>query len=129
MTFVDGLVECEFIEELAHALNLSDADRPGSTPWARFGNTIGALALRLKLMSHRQVDDVLETQETEGGFFGETAIRKQYLTGEQVSRLLELQDLHDRLSLAEQLVVSGKLSVVELIDRLANFLKQHADRA
>ena len=45
--FIDGLVECEFIDHLAHKLALDEKEVPQTNAWSRVGNTIGALALRL----------------------------------------------------------------------------------
>ena len=90
------------------------------------GNTIGAMTLRLGLMSDAEVDAVLETQDIEGGYFGEIAVRDGYLTEEQVDRILELQQLHDQLYLAEQLVVSGKLDLPSLVKHLSKFLSDRS---
>jgi hypothetical protein len=75
------------------------------------------------------VEEVLETQEVTGGYFGEIAVRNGYLTESQVDRILELQQLHDQLSLAEQLVVEGKLDVVSMVDNLATFLSKREELA
>ena len=124
MVFTDGLAECGFDEYLADLLDLDEAERPRASQWSRIGNTIGAMTLRLNLMSDTEVDAVLETQELAGGYFGEIAIRDGYLTEEQVDRVLELQQLHDQLYLAEQLVVAGKLDVASLIKNLSIFLNE-----
>jgi hypothetical protein len=124
MTFVDGLVEREFVDHLAESLALTSSELPQPGPWSRVGNTIGALSLRLNLLSERDVDRILEIQEVEGGYFGEIAIRQGLLTPVQVSRLLELQKLHDQLQLAAQLVMSGRLDVPALVGSLASFLSE-----
>ena len=122
MTFVTGLVEREFVEYVAESLGLDPQERPQPSKWLRFGNTIGALALRMNLMSDAQVNETLEVQDVQGGYFGEIAVEKRFLTSEQVSRLLEIQNLHDQLYLAENWVLEGKLDVPSLINRLALFL-------
>jgi hypothetical protein len=126
MTFVDGLVEREFVDHLAESLGLAACERPQSGPWSRVGNTIGALTLRLNLLSEKDVDRILEIQEVEGGYFGEIAIRQGLLTPVQVSRLLELQRLHDQLQLAAQLVMSGRLDIPALVSNLATFLSERS---
>ncbi len=50
------------------------------------------------------------------------AVEKRFRTSEQVSRLLEIQNLHDQLYLAENWVLEGKIDVPSLINRLATFL-------
>ncbi|MFV2069138.1 MAG: hypothetical protein ACC645_19395 [Pirellulales bacterium] len=121
-----GLAEHEFVDDLADRLSLDPADRPRASDWLRVGNTIGALTLRLNLMSEGQVDKVLETQDLEGGYFGEIAVRLGYLTEQQVDRLLELQHFHDQLFTAEQLVVAGRIDVPSLLTRFAQFLEETA---
>ncbi len=122
MAFITGLAECEFIEHLASDLGLDEAERPRASRWSHVGNTIGALTLKLNLLSEAEVDQVLETQELEGGYFGEIAVRNGLLTEDQVDAVLELQQLHDQLYLGEQLVVAGKLDVPALVRTLAAFL-------
>ncbi len=122
MSFVTGLVEREFIEYVAESLGLDPQERPQPSKWLRLGNTIGALALRMNLMSDAEVDETLEVQDVQGGYFGEIAVEKRYRTSEQVSRLLEIQNLHDQLFLAENWVLEGKIDVPSLINRLATFL-------
>ncbi len=128
MEFTNGLVECEFDEYLSDQLQLDEAERPRTSQWSRVGNTIGAMTLRLNLMSEAEVDAVLESQDMEGGFFGEIAVRDGYLTEDQVDQILELQQLHDQLNLAEQLVVAGKLDVASLVKHLSVFLSDRGSR-
>ena len=59
MTFVDAFVECEFVEYLRKRIKLDAGDEPQAGEWSRVGNTIGALTLRLNLMSESQIDQVL----------------------------------------------------------------------
>ncbi len=122
MTFVECSVEREFVEYLADSLGLEAQDRPQTSEWSRVGNTIGALTLRMNLMSVAEVDKVLEIQDVRGGYFGEIAVTNGFLTSENVNLLLEIQQLHDQLYLAEQWVVAGKLDIPSLINRLAMFL-------
>jgi hypothetical protein len=122
MTFVESLVEREFVEYLADTLGLEAQDRPQKSEWSRVGNTIGVLTLRMNLMSVAEVDRVLEIQDSQGGYFGEIAVKNRYLTSEQVNRLLEIQQLHDQLDLVEQWVIEGKLDIPSLINRFSAFL-------
>ena len=124
MTFVEGLVEREFIEYVAKSLGLDPQERPQPNKWLRLGNTIGALALRMNLMSDTELNEILEVQDVQGGYFGEIAVEKGFLTSAQVRRLLEIQNLHDQLYLAEKWVIEGKLDVPSLINRLAMFLSR-----
>ena len=122
MSFVDSFAECDFIEYLATRLGLENRLRPKSNEWSRVGNTVGALALRLNLLSEAQIDKILEMQDVQGGYFGELALQAGYLNPLQISRLLEIQSLHDQLFLAEQLVVAGTIDVPTLVGNLSAFL-------
>jgi hypothetical protein len=130
MAFTEALSATGFDEFLADTLQLDEAERPQASQWSRICNTIGAMALRLNLMTEIEVDSVLETQELEGGYFGEIAVREGYLTEEQVDRILQLQQLHEQLYLSEQLVVAGKLDLPTLTNHLATFFhKRHRQEA
>ena len=129
MTFVDGIMEREFIEYLVDSLGLDENEKPRQGDWSRVGNTNGALTLRLNLMTESQINEVLQTQDVEGGYFGEIAVRAGHLSPGQVETLLELQQLHEQLLLGEQLVIAGKLDVSILINSLADFLNQRKKTA
>ena len=127
MSFVDGLPDCEFIGFLTTKLGLEDYERPNTGQWSRVGSTIGALALKLNLMTETDVDKVLEIQDVEGGYFGELAVKAGCLSHEHVRALLEIQHLHDQLQLGEQLVVNGKLDLSTLIRSLSEFQMTQTD--
>jgi hypothetical protein len=118
----DSLVECEFVEFLVAKLGLEMDERPTRGEWCRLGNTIGAITLRLNLLSDAEVNEILRVQDVEGGLFGELAVRAGYLTREQVAHVLEIQQLHDQLHMGEQLVAVGRLDLRVLLDCLAEFL-------
>ena len=121
MTIVYGLPECEFIEFLTKRLELRNYEHPQTGHWSRLGSTIGALALKLNLMTEAEVDKVLEMQDVSGEYFGELAVKADCLSHAQVIALLEIQHLHEQLQLGEQLVVDGKLDVPTLIRTLYEF--------
>ncbi len=127
MSFVDGLPDREFIDFLTVKLGLEDYERPKPGQWSRVGSTIGALALKLNLMTETDVDKVLEMQDVEGGFFGELAVKAGCISHAHVRALLEIQHLHDQLQLAEQLVVDGKLDLSTLLCSLSEFQMTQAD--
>ena len=129
LAFVDGIGEREFVEHLADTLGLDEKEKPRRREWSRVGNTIGALTLRLNLMNEAQVNEVLQIQDVEGGYFGEVAVRAGYLSPIQVESLLELQQLHDELLLGEQLVVAGQLDIPTLVNSLADFLNRRESTA
>ena len=128
MSFLDSFAECEFVEYLVTRLGFKNQPRPKSNEWSRVGNTVGALALRLNLLSEDQIEKILETQDVEGGYFGELALQAGYLNPMQISRLLEIQSLHDQLFLAEQFVVAGTLDVSALVSHLSDFLNDSTMR-
>ena len=122
MSFTNDFSAGSFFAYLVDRLELSGLPLPESHEWSRFGNTIGATALRLNLLTTAQIDNLVETQEAQGGYFGELAIKKGLLTPAQVGHLLEIQSVHDDLFLAEQLVVDGKLDLPTLLHSLAHYV-------
>ncbi len=127
MSFVDGLPDREFIDFLTGKLGLENYECPKPGQWSRVGSTIGALALKLNLMTETDVDKVLEMQDVEGGYFGELAVIAGCISHDHVRALLEIQHLHDQLQLGEQLVVDGKLDLSTLIRSLSDFQMTQAD--
>lgn len=118
-----------FVDYLTKSLGLAPHEVPKQSQWASISNTLGAMALRLNMLTADQVDRILEVQE-EGSKryrFGEMAVQEGLLTPDQVHVLLELQHANKRLELGEQLVVAGKLDVPALFRCLADFTS--AERA
>ena len=115
-----------FTEFLQSQLGLENHEIPQPGEWANVGNTTGALALRLGLLSVDQIDHILETQENEGHgkLFGEIAVELGYVESEQVDRLLLIQQLNRRLELGEQLVLSGRTDIDTLLTNLQDFHRQ-----
>ena len=118
-----------FLEYLIAALDLKEDEIPKTGAWSSISNTLGALALRLNLLTPEQVDQILEVQEegNKGKRFGEVGINLGLLTAEHVEILLELQKADKRLELGQQLVLTGKLDVPGLFRCLADFAS--AERA
>ncbi len=112
-----------FTEFLQSQLELAENEVPEPGEWANVGNTTGALALRLGLLTVEQIDQVLETQENDqqGKFFGEIAVELGYVQQEEIDRLLQLQQLNRRLELGEQLVLSGRTDIATLLTTLQEF--------
>lgn len=118
---------CEpFTEFLKTQLKLEDHEVPEPGEWANVGNTTGALALRLNVLTVDEIDQILEAQENCGSIkmFGELAIEMGFLDSEQVDRLLSVQQLNKSLELGEQLVISGKTDIPTLLTTLENFLRR-----
>lgn len=124
MPSVEGFVASGFGEYLAACLQTGPDQQPVAGQWSRMGHTIGALALRLNLLSEADVDKVLEIQDAQGGYFGEIAIEQGFLTPDQVDRLLDIQKLHDDLNLGEQLVVTGRLDIPSLVNMLGQYVRE-----
>lgn len=116
-----------FTEFLQTQLGLEESEIPVPGEWANVGNTTGALALRLGLLSVEQIDHILESQETHGHgkFFGEIAVELGFADQEQIESLLEIQRLNRQLELGEQLVLSGRTDLNGLLGNLQQFHKQN----
>ena len=118
---------CEpFTEFLQQQLGLADHEVPEPGEWAHVGNTTGAVALRLGLLTVEQIDHILETQETEGQtkLFGEIAVELGYADQSEIERLLTIQRLNRRLELGEQLVLAGRVDLDTLLTHLREFEQQ-----
>jgi hypothetical protein len=115
-----------FTEFLQTQLGLQDHEVPVPGEWANVGNTTGALALRLGLLTVEQIDHILESQETNahGKFFGEIAVELGFVEQVQIERLLDIQLLNRRLELGEQLVLSGRTDMQSLLGNLQEFQLQ-----
>ncbi len=112
-----------------YAMASADAPEPGE--WSNLGNLIGAVALRLGLLTVEQIDQILDIQENGKTWrlFGEIGVELGFLTPEQLDRLCQLQRIHRLLEAGEQMVVRGQLDVNSLVQGLSDFLKlQRAGR-
>ena len=124
MSFIDEYSEGSFFSYLSEQLHLDESLLPQANDFSRLGNTIGATALRLNLLTPEQVDELVKMQGSQGGYFGELAIKAGFLTPTQVGQLLEIQSVHDDLFLAEQLILDGKVDFSTLLHGLANYLAE-----
>jgi hypothetical protein len=116
-----------FTEFLQTQLGLEEGEVPIPGEWANVGNTTGALALRLGLLSVEQIDNILENQETNGHgkFFGEIAVELGFVEQVQIEHLLGIQQLNRQLELGEQLVLSGRTDLNSLLSNLQKFHEQN----
>lgn len=112
-----------FTDYLKTQLHLENHELPEAGAWSNVGNTTGALALRLNLLSVDQIDRILEIQENDGQgrMFGELAVELGFVTEDEIVRLLEVQQLNKYLELGEQLVLSGKTDIATLLTNLRDF--------
>lgn len=115
----------EFVDHLANKFDLNNEERPELKHWSGLGTAIGAICLRLDLLDVDQLDNLLETQENEGGLFGQIAIRLGYLTQEQVDALLEVQEMNRRLELTQMLYVKNRINADELKSCLSQIVVTH----
>ena len=112
------------LELLAERLGIEPAQLPTPGNWAGSGNTIGALALRLGVLTLDQVEQAVDLQASDGKLFGEIVRALGYCTESDIDRLLALQRLHRCLDQAATLVMSGQLDMVELLEALAAFASE-----
>jgi len=109
---------------LADRLGVGAADLPQASRWAGSGNTIGALALRLGVLSLDQVEQAVDLQASDGQLLGEIFRALGFCSETDIDRLLGLQRLHRCLDQAALLVMSGQLDMVELLEALAAFASE-----
>lgn len=99
---------------LLEKLGLDPEEHMSFSDWAGTGNTIGALALRLGVLSLDEIDRILDSQESNRRLFGEIAIELGFVSPQQVDRLIELQRFHQLLEVGEHAVMKGLLSIDDL---------------
>jgi hypothetical protein len=115
-----------FVQHLRQRCELEESELPRPGELSSVGNTIGALALRLGVLTVSQLEEILVVQEEqeEGKKFGELAVELGFLTEEQVDQLLAIQEMNRCLELGEQLVLAGRLELPELLHELHVFIGQ-----
>ncbi len=110
-----------FERYMLERLQLDPEEHLSFSDWAGTGNTIGALALRLGVLSLDEIDRILDAQESNRRLFGEIAVELGFLTHDQVGRLIGLQRFHQLLEVGEHMVLKGFLSIEELQSALLDY--------
>lgn len=119
----------EFDAYLSSKTGIDTSDFPTSGEWAGAGDTFGAIALKLNLISMSTIDTILDAQQTEPLRFGELAVKLGELTQKQANAIIEIQRFHRSLETGERLVVTGKLTLPHLLRILADFLAEKSGEA
>lgn len=118
---VDGR---EFNAYLSEKTGIPLEDFPTVGDWSGAGDTFGAIALKLNLISMSVIDTILAAQEKEPYRFGEMAVKLGIIKEEQAKRVLAIQRFHRSLETGERLVVYGKLELPKLLRLMADFLEE-----
>lgn len=114
----------DFENYLAKRVGMDMTKIPSSGEWSGAGDTFGAIALKLNLISMSVIDTILLAQADEKLLFGEVAIKLGVITPAQASCVLEIQRFHRSLETGERLVVNGHMKLPELLRILADFLAE-----
>jgi len=109
----------------ARRLGLNPEELPPIGIYANAGATIGALALRMGVLSFDQIDEIIEAQSSDKKRFGELAVHLGFVTEKQVESLVDLQSLHSAMALGELLLMAGIVDVPTLLRILADFWCEH----
>ena len=112
-----------FKEFLVQKLEIAAPQVPPAGSFSGTGNTIGALAMRLNVLSLDQIDAVLDRQEHDKQLFGQIAIQLGFATEEQVDRLIEIQRLHQCLEVGELLFLRGGTDLPALLNCLGEYVR------
>lgn len=118
---IDGT---EFNAFLSERTGIPLSDFPNVGDWSGAGDTFGAIALKLNLISMSSIDTILAAQENEPYRFGELAVKLGIIKEEHAKRVLAIQRFHRSLETGERLVVYGKLELPKLLHILAEFLEE-----
>ena len=113
----------EISECVAARLGIAVSDLPQPGIWAQSGNTIGALALRVNLLTIDQVDEIINAQETSRKLFGEIAIELGFVQKSDVDRLLELQRFYWIFEIGELVYLRRDADLPELLELYAEFIR------
>ena len=109
---------------VAAHLGVAPEDLPQPGIWAQSGNTIGALALRVNLLTIDQVDDIVNEQERSRKLFGEIAIELGFVCKHDVERLLELQRFYWIFEIGELVFLRRDADLPELLELYARFVRE-----
>ena len=113
----------EFDKFLSGRTGIDEDEFPLSGEWAGAGETFGAIALKLNMITMTTIDALIEAQQVDNLRFGELAVKLGVLSREQANRILEVQRFHRSLETGERLVVHGKLALPKLLRILADYLE------
>ena len=118
-----GNLRTDVARFLADELDVPFESLSRAGEWAQAGQTIGALGLRLGLLTLDKIDEIVETQQDTRRLFGQIAIDLDILSQAQVERLLLIQEFHAALEVGERLVVNGTLDIPKLLELLTDFFQ------
>lgn len=113
----------DFDAYLANEIGVDRSTFPQPGEWAGAGETFGAIALKLNLITMTTIDALIEAQQAEELRFGELAVKLGVLTRKQADRVLDIQRFHRCLETGERLVVQGKLNLPDLLRILGGYLE------
>jgi hypothetical protein len=113
-------------EFLSRELGVPAASLPTPGAWSCTGLTIGALSLRLNVLTLDQIDVIIDQQATDGKRFGEIASAQGFLNDAQVERLLVLQRLHWAIEQAERLFIMERVDLAHMTALLHAFVASGA---
>ncbi|MCG8589942.1 MAG: hypothetical protein MJE66_11695 [Proteobacteria bacterium] len=91
------------------------------------GDTLGALGLRMGVLTLTQIERVVDVQLCDGNVFGEIAVKLGFLDPGQVERLLWLQRSQRCLDLARRPLLAGQVTLPDLLAGIAEFLRAESD--
>lgn len=120
---MNGRHPSELREFLSQKLGISKEELPEAGEWAGSGNTIGSIALRIGLLTLDQIESIVDLQLANDERFGDTSEKLGYLSGDQVERLMRMQDLHRCIDIGGPLVMSGQVDLERLLSLLADFFR------
>ena len=111
---------------IARRLGLSPHGGGRASDWSQCGNSIGAIALRLGLMSIDEVEQVVDLQGGgENARFGELGRLIGAIDDQQVERLLELQRAHRAIDEVGALLIAEGVDLPQLLRALAEVLEEY----
>jgi hypothetical protein len=115
----------ELSDFLSVQLGIDSEQLPSAGGWVGSGNSIGALALRLGVMTLDEIEQVADLQAVDGELFGQVAHELGFCSKDDVVRLLQLQALHRCIDQSGLLYMASEVAIPKLLRLLADYAESH----
>jgi hypothetical protein len=111
-----------FVQFLADELDLNETALPDPNRVNDAGNTLGAICVRLGVLSIMDIESILEVQREQRQLrFGEIAVQQGLMTKFQLERILAVQAFYRSFELGTLLVLDGHVGLGRLTELWTEF--------
>ncbi len=103
-----------FTEFVAIKLGIGRSTIPKPSSWSESGNTVGALALKLGVLTTEAIDRVLIEQQEQSLKFIEASISLGLMNRKQSEQILHIQLLHKNQTLLEMMLLNDQINIEDI---------------